>query len=79
MKKTVLFLFFFIGLSILNIQYSFAQCSICTKTAEQMGEGPAKALNGAIMYLMFIPYLIIGYISYRWWKREKQIITEERL
>ena len=43
-----------------------------------MGEGPAKALNGAIMYLMLIPYLIIGYISYRWWKREKQIITEEK-
>ena len=61
----------------MTIQYSFAQCSICTKTAEQMGEGPAKALNSAIMYLMLIPYLIIGYIGYRWWKREKRIIMEE--
>jgi hypothetical protein len=61
-----------------TIQYSFAQCSICTKTAEQLGQGPAKALNGAIVYLMFTPYLIIGYIGYRWWKREKQILTEEK-
>ena len=28
-----------------------AQCSICTKTASQLGEKPAKALNGAIIYL----------------------------
>lgn len=79
MKKTVLFIFLFLFIFLLTIQYSYAQCSICTKTAEQMGEGPAKALNGAIMYLMLIPYLIIGYISYRWWKREKQIITEEKI
>jgi len=71
----VFLLMFFL---IVTSHYAFAQCSICTKTAEQMGEGPAKALNGAIMYLMLIPYLIIGYISYRWWKREKQIITEEK-
>ncbi|MEL4486195.1 hypothetical protein AAEH76_21880, partial [Shewanella algae] len=29
----------------------FAQCSICTKTASQLGEGPASALNSAIIYL----------------------------
>lgn len=76
MKKKISF---FISLFLLiAIPYSFAQCSICTKTAEQMGEGPAKALNGAIMYLMLIPYLIIGYIGYRWWKREKQITTNEK-
>ena len=54
-----------------------AQCSICTKTAEQMGEGPAKALNGAIVYLMVMPFAIVGFIGYRWWKREKQIISEQ--
>lgn len=79
MKKTVLFLFLFITLLLVNMQYSFAQCSICTKTAEQLGEGPAKALNGAIIYLMFIPYLIIGFIGYRWWKREKQITIQENI
>jgi hypothetical protein len=45
-----------------------AQCSICTKTASQLGERPAKALNTGIIYLGLTPFLIIGYIGYRWWK-----------
>jgi hypothetical protein len=45
-----------------------AQCSICTKTASQLGERPAKALNAGIIYLGLTPFLIIGYIGYRWWK-----------
>jgi hypothetical protein len=53
-----------------------AQCSICTKTASQLGEKPAKALNSGIVYLMFIPYAIVGVIGYRWWKREKAFQSE---
>lgn len=45
-----------------------AQCSICTKTAQQMGEGPAKGLNAGIIYLAAMPFIIFGYIGYRWWK-----------
>ncbi|HEX6426890.1 MAG TPA: hypothetical protein VF008_04355 [Niastella sp.] len=45
-----------------------AQCSICTKTAQQLGERPAKALNAGIIYLGLTPFLIMGYIGYRWWK-----------
>ncbi|MFT3932072.1 MAG: hypothetical protein QM726_00535 [Chitinophagaceae bacterium] len=45
-----------------------AQCSICTKTAQQMGERPAKALNGGILYLAAMPFLIFSYIGYRWWR-----------
>lgn len=48
------------------------QCSICTKTASQLGDGPAKALNGAILYLAGAPLAIMGYIGWRWWKTEKQ-------
>ena len=73
MKKLGLLIF----LSVMFFQVAIAQCSICTKTAEQMGEGPAKALNGAIVYLMVMPFAIMGLIGYRWWKKEKQIIAEE--
>lgn len=45
-----------------------AQCSICTKTAQQLGHKPAKALNTGIIYLMIAPLAIIGVIGYRWWK-----------
>ena len=48
-----------------------AQCSICTKTAQQLGEKPAKGMNGGILYLAFAPFLIVGYISYRFYKGNK--------
>jgi hypothetical protein len=50
---------------------SLAQCSICTKTAQQLGERPAKALNAGIIYLGLTPFLIIGYIGYRWWRNNQ--------
>jgi hypothetical protein len=46
-----------------------AQCSICTKTAAQLGEKPAKGLNAGILYLALTPLAILGFIGYRWWKR----------
>lgn len=45
-----------------------AQCSICSKTASQMGEEAGRGLNGGILYLATAPLLIAGYIGYRWWR-----------
>ena len=50
------------------INDAHAQCSICTKTAQQLGHKPAKALNTGIIYLMIAPLAIIGVVGYRWWK-----------
>ena len=49
-----------------------AQCSICTRTAQQLGERPARALNRGIVYLAFTPFALFGVIGYRWWKSEQQ-------
>jgi hypothetical protein len=49
-----------------------AQCSMCTKTASQLGEKPALGLNNGILYLMLAPFAIIGFIGYRWWKGQKE-------
>lgn len=67
MKKWILVLFLSIGLLV----QASAQCSICTKTAQQLGEKPAKALNTGILYMAFTPMLIIGYLGYRWWKSNR--------
>lgn len=48
-----------------------AQCSICTRTAQQLGERPAKALNKGIIYLAVAPLAIFGVIGYRWWKHNQ--------
>jgi hypothetical protein len=45
-----------------------AQCSICTKTAQQLGHKPAQGLNSGIIYLMIAPLAIIGFVGFRWWK-----------
>jgi hypothetical protein len=48
-----------------------AQCAICTRTAQQMGERPAKGLNTGIIYLAMAPLAIFGVIGYRWWKSNR--------
>ncbi len=45
-----------------------AQCAMCTKTAQQLGEKPAAGLNSGILYLMLTPFAIVGVIGYRWWR-----------
>ncbi len=62
---------FVITILFLNIDAS-AQCSLCTKTASQLGEKPAAALNSAIIYLMAAPFAIVGFIGWRWWKNQKE-------
>lgn len=67
---------YLLGLILLFVGLSnpiLAQCSICTKTASQLGEGPAAALNSAIIYLAFTPFAIVAFIGYKWWKNEKAI------
>ncbi|MCC7400919.1 MAG: hypothetical protein IT214_05500 [Chitinophagaceae bacterium] len=54
-------------------QFAGAQCSICTKTAQQLGEKPAQGLNEGILYLLFVPLAISGYIGYRWWKSNNPV------
>ena len=76
MKKIlaiVLFIFFMAA----HTPATTAQCSVCTKSVQQLGEKPAKALNTGILYLMLTPFLIVGVIGYRWWKSNKRFEEEE--
>jgi hypothetical protein len=68
MKKLILFLF-----TIITSFATKAQCSMCTKTASQLGELPAQGLNSGILYLMLLPFVIVGFIAWRWWKGNKEI------
>ena len=49
-----------------------AQCSICTKTAGQIGQEAGKGFNAGILYLAAMPFAIAGYIAFKWWKQDKQ-------
>ena len=63
--------FILILLSLTTLQ-SFAQCSICTKSAAQIGEEAGKGFNAGILYLAAMPFGIAGYIAYKWWKNQQQ-------
>jgi hypothetical protein len=69
MKKILFILFISFFCSFFYLNKVQAQCSICTKTAAQLGEKPAKGLNAGILYLALTPLAILGFIGYKWWKR----------
>lgn len=76
MKKCLLF-FPLIFICILLYTGAEAQCAMCTKTAQQLGEKPAQGLNSGILYLMLMPFAIVGFIGYRWWKNRAGYSEEE--
>lgn len=71
MKKTGLILLVILLFLLLDPTAAGAQCSICTKTAQQLGEKPAEGMNTGILYLAFAPFAIVGYIGFRWWKHQR--------
>jgi hypothetical protein len=68
MRKIIVFLASLLLIASLSTS---AQCSMCTKTAQQLGEKPAQGLNSGILYLMLAPFTIVGFVGYRWWKSQK--------
>ena len=73
MKRLLIFvLLFFLQAG----SFLMAQCSMYTKTAQQLGEKPAQGLNSGILYLMFAPFVIVGFIAFRWWKNNKEAEAE---
>jgi len=69
MKKYLFIFSILIFFLLVNAQVG-AQCAMCTKTAQQLGEKPAQGLNSGILYLMMAPFAIVGFIGYRWWKNQ---------
>jgi hypothetical protein len=76
MKYLYGILLFFL-LTFLSPVSSSAQCSVCTKTSQQLGEKPAQGMNSAILYLMLMPFAVVGFIGYRWWKNNKKFEEQE--
>ena len=71
MKKWRLILAFIVLVCFTAVSEVSAQCSICTKTAGQLGEKKARGLNSGIVYLMLTPFAAAGWVGYKWYKSEK--------
>jgi hypothetical protein len=63
MKKTLLYLFLLISLSLFFLGDVDAQCAMCKATAESasenIDESIGEGLNNGILYLMGIPYVLM--------------------
>jgi heme/copper-type cytochrome/quinol oxidase subunit 2 len=59
MKKTLSFILFLI---ISN--FTSAQCAMCKAVVESGDIQEAEGLNSGILYLMIIPYLLVGALLY---------------
>ena len=69
MKKVLISIVLLLSLAL--VTEVEAQCSICTKTAQQLGHKPAKGMNSGIIYLMVAPLAIMGFVGFRWVKSQK--------
>ena len=63
-------------------QELLAQCAMCKATLEsnmQSGEDAVgKGINSGIMYIMFVPYILlgtVGYFMYRHFKKTNQSVN----
>lgn len=44
-------------------------CSMCTKTASELGKKAGEGLNVGIIYLAILPLIFMGTVAYIWYKR----------
>lgn len=65
-------------ISLFLVIETYAQCAMCRAVLEsEEGQSTAQGVNDGIMYLMAIPYLLVGGIAFMiYWKffREKKEI-----
>ncbi|HFA51222.1 MAG TPA: hypothetical protein ENJ95_19595 [Bacteroidetes bacterium] len=56
-----------------------AQCPMCKIAAEsnlKNGGSAGSGLNTGILFLFFMPYILVGAMGYIWWKNRKQDVDE---
>jgi hypothetical protein len=71
MKRSLYALLIVFMLGLLPMVADAQGCSVCTRTAGQMGDKPAGKLNAGILYLAATPLAIGGLLGFWWWKRNR--------
>ncbi|MDY8136692.1 hypothetical protein [Aquimarina sp. 2201CG5-10] len=69
-KKTILILLL---LLIVSLPVD-AQCAMCRAVLEsEEGQKTAKGINNGIVYLMMIPYVLVGVVGYFIYRNKKKL------
>lgn len=51
-----------------------AQCPMCRMSAEsnlKNGGSAGQGLNAGILYMLSVPYLLVGGVAYYWWRKRR--------
>jgi hypothetical protein len=57
-----------------------AQCPMCKMSAEsnlKNGGTTGKGLNAGILYMLALPYTLVGVIGFIWWKNNRRHQEDE--
>lgn len=76
MKKHIFLIAIAFFLILLVVPELAAQCPMCKLSAEtnlQSGGTAAKGLNKGILYLLSMPYVIVAFLGYTWYKNRKKL------
>ena len=58
---------------LLTYNFSYSQCAMCRAVLESSeNEGMAEGINNGIMYLAFLPYLIVFFMIFFVYKKFKK-------
>jgi len=58
---------------------AISQCPMCRMSAESNlkdGGSAGKGLNKGILYMLTLPYLLVGTIGFVWWKNRRRLSDE---
>ena len=68
MKSRIIFLI----LALISFLNTNAQCAMCRAVLEtEEGQSVAKGINNGIIYLMILPYILVGGVGYFVYKKIK--------
>jgi len=69
-----------IGTSVTPTSRLEAQCPMCRMSVEsnyKNGGTAGKGLNMGILYMLAMPYLLVGTIGYLWWRNRNKAFSED--
>ena len=76
MKHIIVILVLMFGLQMIAPVVVNAQCAMCKATLESNAQNDKSkigaGLNTGILYLMIIPYMILGTLGYLWYKNSRK-------
>jgi len=66
MHKSIMIFVFFLAFFLLSVDIGYSQCSMCRAVLQsEEGQATAKGINNGILYLMSIPYLLVGLVGWK--------------